>query len=119
MQRLEVSGAVRPIYVSLGVKRLRQTLDRQNSTLSIMNNNNNNNNNNGRTPYSCCTKVMSLTDLRTQTNSNSACQIKNMLSSINIQCDILRVQKPVTVSSRWNHTINLHSREALQVRNEM
>ena len=36
MQRLEVSGAVRPIYGSLGVKRLSNKL----------NNNNNNNNNN-------------------------------------------------------------------------
>ena len=27
MQRLEVSGAVRPIYVSLGVKRLTQSVD--------------------------------------------------------------------------------------------
>jgi hypothetical protein len=62
---------------------------------------------------------MSLTDFRTQTNSNSACQIQNMLSSIDMQCDILRVQKPVTVLSRWNHRTNFYSREALQVRNEM
>ena len=27
MQRLEVSGAVRPIYVSLGVKRLKSIID--------------------------------------------------------------------------------------------
>ena len=29
MQRLEVSGAVRPIYVSLGVKRLKDAKARQ------------------------------------------------------------------------------------------
>jgi len=62
---------------------------------------------------------MSLTGFRTQTISNSACQIQNMFSSVDMQCDILRVQKPVTILSRWNHRTNFYSPDDLQVRNEM
>ena len=51
MQRLEVSGAVRPIYVSLGIKRLRDPRSREFNSIQFIYYNNNNNNNNNNNIY--------------------------------------------------------------------